>query len=298
MSLEDTVFRDAGDGLVERRDGPWGRVGILARRHPGAERVSQDAAAVVPLADGGLALVVADGVGGARGGELASQLATETVGRLVSTGETPLRERVMRAFEEANEAILALGMGAATTLAVVTIETGVARAYHAGDSEVWWVGNRGRVKYQTVSHSPVGYAVASGVLDEQTALFHEERHVISNHVGTREMRIDVSPPLVLAPLDTILLATDGLFDNLTAAEIVERIRRGPLDTALGALGSDLTSRMNRDDIDKPSKEDDVTLLLYRGPKLVRTKTRAEPTPQTSVSLDVAAETDGTGSNAA
>ncbi len=271
MTTRSTIFRDSGGGLLEQRQGPWGRLAVLCRRHPAAERTSEDAASFVPIEGDGLVLVVADGVGGARGGDLASHLATDTVRRVVTTTDMPLRERVMRAFEEANEGVLGLGVGAATTLAVVTVEAGVARAYHAGDSEVWWVGNRGRIKYQTVSHSPVGYALASGVLDEQTALFHEERHVISNHVGTREMRIDVSPPLPLAPLDTLLLATDGLFDNLTETEIVERIRRGPLDRALQHLAGDLQTRMSQADTEKPSKEDDVTLLLFRGPKLVRKK---------------------------
>lgn len=268
-------YRDTGGGVVETLDGPWGRIGVLCRAHPRHTGVSEDAAAVIPIEDDGVVLAVADGVGGARSGELASHLAIEHLTRVAESPELPLRERIMRAFEEANAAILGLGLGAATTLAVVTVVGGVARSYHAGDSEMWLVGSRGRVKYRTVSHSPVGYAVASGVLDGDSALFHEERHVISNHVGNREMRIDVSPPLRLAPLDTLLLATDGLFDNLLEGEIVAGIRKGPLRGALGGLSGQLASRMAEERDGQPSKEDDVTLILFRGPR--RAPTRSNDT---------------------
>ena len=82
---------------------------------------------------------------------------------------------------------------------------------------------RGRVKLQTISHSPVGYAVESGMLDDQEAMHHEERHVVSNIIGTPEMRIEIGPPIDLATYDTLLVATDGLADNLHIEEIIERI---------------------------------------------------------------------------
>ena len=94
------------------------------------------------------------------------------------------------------------GVGAATTLTVVEIEGESVRPFHVGDSFMLITGQRGKVKSRTIPHSPTGYAVASGLLDEKEALHHDERHVISNVIGSAEMRIDVGSPIELAPKDT------------------------------------------------------------------------------------------------
>ena len=79
------------------------------------------------------------------------------------------------------------------------ISNGSVRPYHVGDSVILLVGQRGKIKLQTVSHSPVGYAVEAGVLDEVEAMHHQDRHVVSNFIGSPEMRIEVGAPLRLAP---------------------------------------------------------------------------------------------------
>ena len=138
------------------------------------------------------------------------------------------------------------------------------RPYHVGDSEILVVGQRGRIKLQTVSHSPVGYAVEAGLLTQKEALHHDDRHLVSNLIGSPDMRIEVGSPMVLAPRDTVLLATDGLFDNLTVREIVKMIRAGPLLDAASALIRACESRMQSPGAGTPSKPDDVTFILYRG----------------------------------
>ena len=115
--------------------------------------------------------------------------------------------------------------GAASTLAIVEVQDGTARPYHVGDSAILITGQRGRVKVQTVPHSPVGYAVESGMLDAAEAMHHEERHVVSNVVGSDDMRIEIGSALSLSPRDTILLASDGLSDNLLAEEIIDFARK-------------------------------------------------------------------------
>jgi len=132
-----------------------------------------------------------------------------------------------------------------------------------GDSAILVVGQRGKLKLQTLSHSPVGYAVESGLLDADEALHHEERHIVSNMVGAPDMRIEVGSALALAPRDTVLLATDGLMDNLGLAEIVEIVRRGPLERAARRLAELCDERMRRPLEGQPSKPDDVTFVLFR-----------------------------------
>ena len=86
-------------------------------------------------------------------------------------------------------------------------------------------------------------------------------------VGSAEMHVEVGPWVDVAPRDTLLVASDGLSDNLTNEEIVERIRKGPIDTALDQLTGVARERMLGADRDQPSKPDDLSLILFRKPLL-------------------------------
>lgn len=59
--------------------------------------------------------------------------------------------------------MLAVGIGAATTLAVVKLSGRTIRPYHVGDPMILLTGQRGRIKHQNIAHSPVGYAVEAGM---------------------------------------------------------------------------------------------------------------------------------------
>jgi serine/threonine protein phosphatase PrpC len=116
---------------------------------------------------------------------------------------------------------------------------------------------------QTTPHSPTGYAVEAGVLDESAALHHEDRHVISNFVGMSGMHLEVGPSVPVGRRDTLLFASDGLADNLRLDEIVQRIRKGPLLAAARGLVTLARERMDRSEGKSPSKPDDLTVVLFR-----------------------------------
>ena len=109
----------------------------------------------------------------------------------------------------------------------------------------------------------MGYGVEAGLIDQADALHHEDRHIVSNVIGTEDMRIDVGPPRKLKLRDTVLLGSDGLFDNLNVDEIVCHIRKGPLSDAAAALCQVLHRRMAGSDDGHPAKPDDATFILYR-----------------------------------
>ena len=146
-----------------------------------------------------------------------------------------LRPAILNAIEQANELILELGTGAATTIAVVEIIDHTVRPYHVGDSGILITGQRGRVKLETMAHSPVGYAVGAGLMTPEEALYHEDRHLVENVLGSGGMRIEIGPPIELARRDTLLLASDGLFDNMRVGEIIAQIKAGPLPRQASAL---------------------------------------------------------------
>jgi serine/threonine protein phosphatase PrpC len=158
-----------------------------------------------------------------------------------------------------------LGNGSDTTLTVITVEGLTVRAYQVGDSEAMVVGQRGLVRLQTTAHSPTGFAVEAGFLDQREALHHAERHLVSNFIGTADMRIDIGAEVDLQARDTIMLASDGLMDNVHFDEIIQRIRVGPLDEAVERLISLAKRRMSGASTGQPSKPDDLSLILFRKP---------------------------------
>ena len=239
---------------------------VFSTSCPGVESPNEDSAALVPLDATSCVLIVADGMGGSRSGELASALAVRTLrSALVEAARSGdmLRTAILTGIEDASRAVADLGTGAGTTLAAVEVQGNSIRPYHVGDSMILVMGQRGKIKLQTVSHSPVGFAVEAGVIDEAEAMHHEDRHLVSNVLGASDMRIEVGSTLRLSPRDTLLLSSDGLFDNLHRDEIVERMRRGPLLEGARRLSQDSVRRMTRPVGGNPSKPDDLTFVAFR-----------------------------------
>ena len=243
-----------------------GEATFFTARAPDKTTPNEDCLALIPFdADSGV-LIVADGLGGLPAGSTASQLAIDTMAQVLDEAATagiPLRDAILNGIEQANQAILAQASGMATTLAVVEIQGQTIRHYHVGDAMIMLTGQRGKLKAYTVSHSPVGYAVEAGMLDEDEAVHHEERHIVSNVVGATDMHMSIGTTLQLATHDTLLLASDGLFDNLYREEIVELIRKGPLTRAASLLVARCHERMQFPQPGLPSHADDLSFILFR-----------------------------------
>lgn len=252
--LDEPLVCDVGPGMAV----------AFTHRAPDSPQPNEDAIALLTCADGSAVLAVADGAGGQAGGAEASNTALRRLAtRLAAADDGAARERILDGIEQANAAIAALGIGAATTIAVAEIHGRDVRPYHVGDSQFLITGQRGRLKLLTISHSPVGYAVEAGLLDEADALHHAERHLVSNLMGSSDMRIEIGAALALAPHDTLLLGSDGVFDNLHAAEICEIVRKGPLEDCASNLARACRARMQQAQADHPSKPDDLGFVLYR-----------------------------------
>jgi len=243
-----------------------GEVYAYTCQAPNKDSENEDTVAVIPYGPEAAVLVVADGAGGLPAGKRASSTAVASLAASLHTAmeETMvLRTAILNGIDAANSAVQAIGNGSATTLTVITIEGRTARSYQVGDSEAIVVGQRGLIKLQTTPHSPTGFAVEAGFLDEKEALHHEDRHLVSNFLGTADMRIDVGAELLMQPRDTVLLASDGLMDNVHLDEIIERVRKGPMADAAGRVVSLAQRRMTGIAPAQPSKPDDLSLILFR-----------------------------------
>ena len=259
-----------GSLQVDRYDGSVGGGEVVAYSCPSPERSTEneDCVAVIPYGPQAAVFVVADGAGGLPAGRLASFTAVTTlIKNLEVSGEKTimLRTAILDGIEAANAAVQNLANGAATTFTVITIEGLIARSYQIGDSEGLIVGQRGLLRLQTPVHSPTGFAVEAGFLNEREALHHHDRHLVSNFLGTTDMRIDIGAEVKLQPRDTIILASDGLMDNVLVGEILERVRKGPLGKAADAVIALARRRMNGTAVEQPSKPDDLSVILFRKP---------------------------------
>jgi serine/threonine protein phosphatase PrpC len=171
-----------------------GSVIAFTERAPDKDTENEDTLAIIPWGPESVVMVVADGAGGLPAGKRASLTAVSSLVEALSVAMSEtvaLRTAILDGIEAANEAVMRLSNGSATTMTVVTIEGRIARCYQIGDSEALVVGQRGRIKLQTTAHSPTGFAVEAGFLDEREALHHAERHLVSNFLGTSDMKIDI-----------------------------------------------------------------------------------------------------------
>ena len=243
---------------------PEGRVAAYCRRCPNKMSLNQDSAAVIRFGFGSLVLAIADGVGGGRSGMRASAVALRALSDSLLKVSDPgdLRSSIVDGIECANANVLGLGVGAATTLSVVEINQSMARAYQVGDSTSLVFGQRGSLKWKSISQSPVGYAIESGILEERDAMLHPDRHLVSNLVGSREMHIELGPAQELNPRDTVLVGSDGVFDNLHLDEVLDLGRSGEPRERVRDLAHLAHQRMVSMSSESIGKPDDLSVLLY------------------------------------
>ncbi len=263
---EPRLFLGTDLGGVESFRLANGTVCVFTARAPGKQTDNEDSLGLIPCSETACVLAVADGLGGLPAGDQASSTAVQELSQSVTAHckrQLSLREAILDGIERANSTIVQAATGSGTTLAAVEIDNHAIRPYHVGDSAILVSGQRGRIKYLTITHSPVGYAVEAGLVEADEAIYHEERHLVSNIIGTAEMRVEIGPRIQLAPRDTLVIASDGLFDNLQIEEISDTVRSGPLATAAESLAAICRTRMTEYSETRPHKPDDLGFILFR-----------------------------------
>ncbi len=240
-----------------------GEIVCYSNRSPKKDTPNEDALGIIPVDEETTVLVVADGLGGMPAGEQASQIVVEClIASLKNTGVL-VREAILNGIDEANKTILDMKTGAGTTVSIAELSGNKLRTYHAGDSLILLTTNHGNIKYQTLSHSPIGYAVICGALNQEQAMLHPERNLISNYVGCNDMHINIGPIIELAANDTVILSSDALSDNLYEEEICEFIRKGPLLEGVSELITQCNQNMKESLPDRRCHPDDFTLISFR-----------------------------------
>ena len=177
---------------------------------------------------------VADGMGGAQAGEVASKLAAGAVKERGADVESLIQEANRRVHQRSLEDPNTTGMG--TTLTVAEVEDGVVSIGHVGDSRAYLVRD-GSLEQLTEDHSLVGELMRTGKLSAEEAETHPQRSMITRALGT-DPNVDVDI-FSVEPRngDLFLLCSDGLTSMVDDREILRLVgeQRGDLDGLVKAL---------------------------------------------------------------
>ena len=216
--------------------------------------------------------LVADGMGGHRGGEYASALAIlaiqqftlntlkwffesnkQEAQRVLSAFQTALREADVRVREEAADHQELKGMGTTVTMAY-HLDAQLC-VVHVGDSRAY-LHRAGELHQLTRDHTFVADMVRSGAIQEEEAAQHRFRHVITNVVGGNEAGVKVEAhALEVQAGDRLLLCSDGLTEMLTDDAITATLRTEPEpESACARLVAQANDAGGRDN---------VTVLIVR-----------------------------------
>jgi PPM family protein phosphatase len=203
--------------------------------------------------------VVADGMGGAQAGEVASQIAVEAFEQGLPDSGSP-EERLASRVQEANKRIYDLsraeheraGMG--TTLTAVYLDDAQVAIAHVGDSRAYMYRD-GSLQRLTQDHSLVGELVRRGKLTEEQAEEHPQRSIITRALGP-EPTVEVDTWTYPARAgDVLLLCSDGLTSMIAEERIAEILgSAGSLEAAANQLIQEANDAGGRDNI---------TVVLFR-----------------------------------
>lgn len=199
---------------------------------------------------------VSDGAGGHPRGKDAAFIAGEEVNALDFKNGEP---DIINLIEGINDRILSLKAGARSTLALINISNDLFRSYCVGDSEVvYWNGHGSKI-YSSIPHSRVGYKVAAEELTQDESLDHNERYLVDNMLGDEAVRVDVQSKMLLKKGHTVLVGSDGLFDNFSHDILTQLIGKGSFDTSFQEL-ADLCLKQ---DEQMWKKDDDISFIVIR-----------------------------------
>lgn len=215
----------------------WGRwaISIAGTSHAGRVRLTnQDAFdRFDDSSRDEILLVVADGMGGHQGGEVASAMAVGTLGEMCHEGDAAAPARLSAAIERANAEIFdraqssrrLKGMGT-TVVALLLSAEGPAFVAHVGDSRLYLLRD-GSLEALTDDHSLAGQLLQNGDITEEEARSHPRRSVLTRAVGSgKRVQPEVSP-LEVGGADTYLLCSDGIYEMLPDDEIGALLARAP-----------------------------------------------------------------------
>ena len=227
---------------------------VVAKTHCGKVRPINEDRYLVPE-EGDSIVLVADGMGGHKAGEVASETAAQTIracavkmhGREISikTALKWVRQANQIIYRMANEKPECMGMG--TTMTFLYFMDKHALLAHVGDSRCYRIRD-GRIMQLTKDHSLVAELVRIGEITPEQARNHPYRNIITRALGTDDDVAVDAQDIPVEENDVYLLCSDGLSNYLEEDELLQAVQTQPSDALCDHLVQIALDRGGRDNI--------------------------------------------------
>lgn len=205
---------------------------VYQKSHIGGRRVNQDRMGYSYTRDA-LLLVLADGMGGHQGGEIAASLTMQALSALFQAHATPFVKKpeqfLEAAFLKAHHDILryaaanGLRDSPRTTVVACLVQHNTALWAHCGDSRFYLV-RSGQLLARTRDHSHIEHLISKGRATESERGTHPDRNKLYNCIGASQPpKVELSHQTGLLPGDVLMLCSDGLWSMLPDGDIVRRL---------------------------------------------------------------------------
>ncbi len=198
--------------------------------------------------------LVADGMGGHNAGEVASNLAIQTVEQYISSNvdNDSLENILSQALSSANDKVYNMscnnsnmsGMG--TTLTLALVKDNELYFAHVGDSRGYTLEN-GTLKQITTDHTLVEELYQSGTISQEEIKTHPQKNIITNAIGTEIICKSDIEILPLSPVDKVLLCSDGLSNYLTNDEIEDVMKQNEIPQKICEILVEMANNRGGDD---------------------------------------------------
>lgn len=162
-------------------------------------------------------------------------------------------------IEKANQKVVDLKVGARSTLAMAHVNNSSIQFFSVGDSEAIYWNAAGSEIFSTTPHSPVGSKIAAGLTTQEDSLQDPERFLVSNMMGEEFVKIECTTSLQLKKGHTILIGSDGVFDNISHEKLAEIVAQGVFEDCF----EDIVKLCTEQDENEWLKKDDISFVLLR-----------------------------------
>lgn len=220
---------------------------------------NQDAALIIGYDQTVHIWVVIDGMGGHQGGEKATLITLESIEEAFSKKASfasleVIRNTIFSSLLAADKKVKELKIGAGATFVATIFFEDQIQFLNSGDAKGYFLGSKGKLKFETVEHSPAGYYKEA----KGEAADNIEDNIISNGIGFEPMSIEVSQVIDVSNHDVLLLCSDGLFHIYPESDVSQWGSSGKFETRT----KELLELIEKTGFEK-NLFDDTTIILSR-----------------------------------
>jgi serine/threonine protein phosphatase PrpC len=227
------------------------------------DKPNQDGLCLISYNDILKVILVADGMGGHSGANKVAQVIFDSFKKLFSKDKDEshkdLRSLILDSFELADKNVKDLKIGAGSTLTAIEIQEDYARFYNCGDSSSYLFGARGKMKFKTLEHSPLGFGKESGLIEDSDNEDNipVEGNIVSNGIGFHDMWVEVSAIVEHTQNDIFLSSSDGMTKNYKLDDLIEIVTGGQFEERTKKLFETALNNQER------FLSDDNTVVVFK-----------------------------------